>query len=110
MWTDDVGVVDAASTRTSPTTPGRSSWPTAIADGLQARTPATTHTASVRLGRAAQLAAASGNDATLQLLARVVAHRRRRAGASVRLREHVDAVDAMALDVRSTRTVRTPPA
>ena len=71
VWTDDV----AMSTRinpTSPTTPARSSWPTALEDGLEARRAGDDATATSRLGRAAQLAAESGNDGTLQLLARVV--------------------------------------
>ena len=59
----------------------------------------------MHLGRAAQIAATSGNDATLRLLANVVELHDVASG-TVRLRPHVDRADEMALDVRSTRTVR----
>ena len=65
-------------------------------------------TATAGLGRAAQLAAESGHEGTLRLLAGVVDIVEAGSG-TVRLRRHVEAADAMALDTRSTRTVRTRP-
>ena len=84
---------------------GQSELAAAIADGLEARAAGDARTATVRLGRAAQLAAESGNDGTLQLLARVVVIDDAETG-TVQLRRHVEAADEMALDTRSTKTVR----
>src|SRR4029453_17485732 len=61
--------------------------------------------ATVRLGRATQLAVGSGHEGTVRLLRKVVDVEDERAG-TVRLRKHVAKVDEMALDTRSTRTVR----
>jgi hypothetical protein len=55
-----------------------------------------------------QLAAASGNVATMKLLARVVEVDDPVTG-TVRLRGHVDEADEMTLDTRSTKTVRVGP-
>ena len=63
------------------------------------------HTATERLGRAVAVATANGNDQTLKLLESVVVVEHASRG-TVRLRPTVDAVDEMALDARSTRTVR----
>ena len=52
-----------------------------------------------------QLAAAGGNDGTLKLLQRVVEIDDPATG-TVRLSRHVEEVDAMSLDTRSTKTVR----
>ena len=54
IWTDDVATVDARSTRRSPTTPARPSWPAAIAEGLEARDGRRSHHGhgSARPGRA----------------------------------------------------------
>lgn len=51
------------------------------------------------------IAHASGNEGTVRLLARVVEVDDGAAG-TVRLRREVAALDKMALDTRSTRTVR----
>ncbi len=64
--------------------------------------------ATSQLGRAAQLAAESGNDGTLRLLAAVVDITDATAG-TVRLKRNIDAADEMALDTRSTKTVRVRP-
>ena len=104
VWTDDV----VTSTRIHPHVAhytGQSELAAAIADGLEARAAGDARTATVRLGRAAQLAAESGNDGTLQLLARVVDIDDAETG-TVQLRRHVEAADEMALDTRSTKTVR----
>lgn len=104
IWTDDT----AASTRINPRVAhytGQVELASAIADGLEAQARGDTGTATVRFGRAAQLAASSGNDDTLRLLARVVDLVDAPTG-TVRLRREVSAADAMTLDTRSTRTVR----
>ena len=104
VWTDDL----AASTRIHPQVAhytGQAELAGAIAEGLEARAAGCDDVAAARLGRAAQLAAATGHDATLRLLARVVDIVDADCG-TVRLRRHVDAADEMALDTRSTRTVR----
>ena len=59
----------------------------------------------MRLGRAVQLAHDAGNDDTVKLLQAVVDVDDPATG-TVRLKRDVEAVDTMALDVRSTRTVR----
>ena len=107
VWTDDV----AMSTRINPHVAhytGQVELAAALADGLEARRAGDDATATSRLGRAAQLAAESGNDGTLQLLARVVDVEDAASG-TVRLRRNVDAADEMALDTRSTKTVRVRP-
>jgi hypothetical protein len=107
VWTDDV----AMSTRINPHVAhytGQVELAAALADGLEARRAGDDTTATARLGRAAQLAAESGNDGTLQLLARVVDVEDAASG-TVRLRRNVDAADEMALDTRSTKTVRVRP-
>ena len=106
VWTDDVATAALIEPRLAHYT-GQIELADAIASGLQARDRGDPATASVHLGRAAQLATTGGNEATLRLLGCVV-HLDDPATASVRLRAHVEQVDAMALDVRSTRTVRTP--
>ncbi|MGH9209087.1 MAG: VWA domain-containing protein [Acidimicrobiales bacterium] len=63
-------------------------------------------TATAQLGRAAQIAAGSGHDATLRLLDKVIEITDERTG-TVQVRPNVDKADEMALDARSTRTVRT---
>ena len=71
IWTDD----HAASTRLNQRVAhytGQAELADAIADGLDPRAKGDTATATVRFGRAAQLAEASGNSATLRLLKGVV--------------------------------------
>jgi hypothetical protein len=104
IWTDDVAV----STRINPQVAhytGQAELASAIAQGLEARQRGDDATAATRFGRAAQLAVASGNDGTLRLLAGVVDIEDAATG-TVRLRRDVAAADEMALDTRSTKTVR----
>jgi hypothetical protein len=61
--------------------------------------------ATIKLGRAVQLAALSGNDATSKLLVNVVDVQDAASG-TVRLKTHVSDADEMALDTRSTKTIR----
>jgi hypothetical protein len=107
VWTDDV----ALSTKINPMVAsytGQVELADAIDKGLEARRAGDDDTATARLGRAAQLAAETGNDNTLRLLAKVVEITDATTG-TVRLRRDVDAADEMALDTRSTKTVRVRP-
>jgi hypothetical protein len=108
VWTDDV----ALSTRINPLVAsytGQVELADAIDKGLEARRAGDDETATARLGRAAQLASETGNENTLRLLAKVVEITDATTG-TVRLRRDVDAADEMALDTRSTKTVRVRPA
>ncbi len=104
VWTDD----EALSTRINREVAhytGQAELADAIADGLAARDRGDAATATVKLGRAVQIAHESGNGDTVRLLQKVVDVDDPATG-TVRLRREVDRTDEMALDVRSTRTVR----
>ena len=59
----------------------------------------------MKLGRAVQIAHEAGNEGTVRLLQKVVDVEDPKTG-TVRLKRTVEQADEMALDVRSTRTVR----
>jgi von Willebrand factor type A C-terminal domain/von Willebrand factor type A domain len=104
IWTDDM----ALSTMMSPGVAhytGQAELAEAIQEGLAARKAGDDATATARLGRAVALAAASGNDDSAKLLERVVDVLDAPTG-TVRLRAHVEQVDEMTLDTRSTKSVR----
>lgn len=104
VWTED----NALSTRINKSVAhytGQAELADVIAEGLEARTAGDEETATMKFGRAAQLAAASGNTDTQELLAKIVDIDDPVTG-TVRLKKKVDAADEMALDTRSTRTVR----
>ena len=104
VWTDD----EAKSTRINREVAhytGQAELADAIAEGLAAREAGDSATATVKLGRAVQLAHDAGNDNTVKLLGKVVEVDDPATG-TVRLKRDVAAIDAMTLDVRSTRTVR----
>jgi hypothetical protein len=104
VWTDD----EALSTRISPHVAhytGQAELAEVIHDGLQARKEGDEDTATAKLGRAVALANQAGNEDTAKLLAKVVEVVD--ATGTVRLRRKVEDADEMALDTRSTRTVRT---
>ena len=104
IWTDD----EALSTRINPAVAhytGQAELAQAIQEGLDARKAGDDATATLKLGRAVQLAHESGHDDTVKLLARVVDVDDPARG-TVRLKRDVAALDEMALDTRSTRTVR----
>ncbi len=103
-WTDDPGTSTIINQRVAHYT-GQEEMASAIASGLAARTAGDTATASTQLGRAAQLAQASGHEATLELLRKVVDIDDTGTG-TVKLKRNVDVADEMALDTRSTKTVR----
>jgi hypothetical protein len=104
IWTEDAEL----STRINPEVAhysGQAELAEVIQEGLEARRAGDEATATFKLGRAVQLASDSGNDGTLQLLGRVLEIEDAPTG-TVRLRGHVEDVDEMSLDTRSTRTVR----
>jgi len=111
VWTDD----DALSTRINPQVAhytGQAELADAIQEGLAARAAGDLDTATMKLGRAVQLAAQSGNDGTMKLLRKVVEVENEETG-TVKVKRSVEAADEMELDTRSTRTVRVnkaPPA
>jgi hypothetical protein len=104
IWTDD----EQLSTRISREVAhysGQSELAEAIQEGLEARRAGDEQTATFKLGRAVQLAADSGNDGTMTLLRGVVEIDDPATG-TVRLKRQVDDADEMALDTRSTKTIR----
>ena len=105
VWTDD----EALSTRINSNVAhytGQAELAQAIQDGLEARKNGDEELATAKLGRAVALAAESGNDDTAKLLAKVVDVVDAATG-TVRLKRMVEQADEMALDTRSTKTVRT---
>ena len=104
LWTDD----EALSTRINPHVAhytGQAELAEVIQDGLQARKEGDEDTATAKLGRAVTLANQAGHEETARLLAKVVEVHD--ATGTVRLRKKVADADEMALDTRSTKTVRT---
>jgi von Willebrand factor type A C-terminal domain/von Willebrand factor type A domain len=104
IWTDD----EALSTRINPRVAhytGQAELAEVILQGLEARKQGDEETATAKLGRAVALAHRSGNEETAKLLAKVVDVVDSETG-TVRLKQKVEDVDEMALDTRSTKTVR----
>ena len=104
VWTDDM----AASTRISPQVAhytGQAELAQVIQQGLEARKAGDLDSATAKLGRAVQLAGASGNEDTAKLLAKVVDVVDVASG-TVRLKARVADADEMTLETRSTKTVR----
>ena len=103
-WTED----EALSTRINSRVagyPGQAELASAIAAGLEASKRGDEDLATARLGRAVALAHQAGNAETARLLAGVVDVLDEATG-TVRLKKKVDAAAEMALDTRSTKTVR----
>ena len=103
-WTED----DALSTRINDRVAhytGQAELAEAIQDGLAAREAGDDDTATVKLGRAVQLADESGHEQTAKLLRRVVDVVDAPTG-TVRLRRDASALDAELTNVRSTKTIR----
>ena len=104
VWTDD----DALSTRINAQVAhytGQAELAQAIQEGLQARKDGDIDTATVKLGRAVQLAAESGNEGTMRVLRKVVDVEDEATG-TVKVKRNVEKLDEMELDTRSTRTVQ----
>ena len=104
IWTDDERLSTKINREVAHYT-GQTELADAIQEGLEARKAGDEATATLKLGRAVRLAAAGGNEATMRLLSGVVEVDDAATG-TVRLRRDVDDADEMALDTRSTKTVR----
>jgi von Willebrand factor type A C-terminal domain len=105
IWTDD----EALSTRINQHVDhytGQEELTQAIQEGLEALSQGDEDTAATKLGRAVARAHQSGNEDTAKLLAKVVDVVDAATG-TVRLKKKVEDADQMALDTRSTKTVRT---
>src|SRR5580692_591536 len=103
-WTDDEALSTRINGRVAGYT-GQAELASAIADGLEASKRGDEEVATARLGRAVALAHQAGNDEVARLLAGVVDVVDEATG-TVRLKKKVDAATEMALDTRSTKTVR----
>ena len=103
-WTDDEALSTRINARVAGYT-GQAELAAAIADGLEANKRGDVDLATARLGRAVALAHQAGNEETARLLASVVDVVDEATG-TVRLKKKVDAAAEMALDTRSTKTVR----
>ncbi|MFB8269431.1 VWA domain-containing protein [Streptomyces sp. NPDC055955] len=104
VWTDDM----TASTSINPQVAhytGQAELAQVIQQGLDARKAGDADGATAKLGRAVQLAAASGNADTAKLLSKVVDVVDAAEG-TVRLKAKVAEADEMTLETRSTKTVR----
>ncbi|MFI8235997.1 VWA domain-containing protein [Streptomyces sp. NPDC085866] len=104
VWTDDM----TASTSINPQVAhytGQAELAQAIQQGLDLRKAGDFDGATAKLGRAVQLASASGNADTAKLLAKVVDVVDAATG-TVRLKAKVEEADEMTLETRSTKTVR----
>ncbi|MCX4762220.1 VWA domain-containing protein [Streptomyces sp. NBC_01275] len=104
VWTDDM----AASTSINPQVAhytGQAELAQVIQQGLDLRKAGDMDGATAKLGRAVQLASASGNGDTAKLLAKVVDVVDATTG-TVRLKAKVAEADEMTLETRSTKTVR----
>ncbi|MEU7319838.1 VWA domain-containing protein [Streptomyces griseoviridis] len=104
VWTDDM----AASTSINPQVAhytGQAELAQVIQQGLDLRKAGDFDGATAKLGRAVQLAGASGNADTAKLLSKVVDVVDAATG-TVRLKAKVAEADEMTLETRSTKTVR----
>jgi von Willebrand factor type A C-terminal domain/von Willebrand factor type A domain len=104
VWTDDEALSTKINGRVAHYT-GQAELAEVIQDGLEARKQGDLDTATAKLGRAVALAKQSGNEDTAKLLAKVVDVVDEATG-KVRLKKAVADADEMALDTRSTKTVR----
>lgn len=104
VWTDDERLSTRINREVAHYT-GQVELADAIAEGLAARDSGDGHEATLKLGRAVQLAHEAGHSDTVRLLKKVVDVEDPATG-TVRLKRQVAKTDEMALDVRSTRTIR----
>jgi hypothetical protein len=103
-WTDDEALSTRINGRVAGYT-GQAELAAAIQEGLEASKRGEEELATARLGRAVALAHEAGNQDMARLLASVVDVVDEATG-TVRLKKKVDAAAEMALDTRSTKTVR----
>ncbi|MFD3700753.1 VWA domain-containing protein [Streptomyces sp. NPDC058646] len=104
VWTNDLAASTAINPQVAHYT-GQAELAQAIQQGLEARKLGDVDGATAKLGRAVQLASASGNADTAKLLAKVVDVVDAVNG-TVRLKAKVADADEMTLETRSTQTVR----
>nr|BFD84801.1 VWA domain-containing protein [Streptomyces sp. Xyl84] len=104
VWTDDLAASTAISPQVAHYT-GQAELAQVIQEGLDLRKAGDSDGATTKLGRAVQLANASGNAGTAKLLAKVVDVVDAATG-TVRLKAKVEEADEMTLETRSTKTVR----
>ncbi len=105
IWTGDEALSTRINAHVAHYT-GQAELAQAIQEGLEARKQGDDGVAAAKLGRAVALADRSGNAGTAALLAKVVDVVDAPTG-TVRLKKKVEDIDEMALDTRSTVTVRT---
>ena len=108
IWTDEEQLSTRINREVAHYT-GQAELADCIQEGLDARKSGDEAEATFKLGRAVQLANESGNDGTMKLLEAVVEVQDAATG-TIRLRRDVADADEMALDTRSTKTVRVGPA
>jgi von Willebrand factor type A C-terminal domain/von Willebrand factor type A domain len=104
IWTEDEQLSTRINRHVAHFT-GQAELAQTIQEGLEARKKGDDATASAKLGRAVALANESGNEESARLLANVVDVIDPVTG-TVRLKARVADADEMALDTRSTKTVR----
>jgi hypothetical protein len=104
VWTDDMATSTSINPQVAHYT-GQAELAQAIKQGLDLRKAGDFDGATAKLGRAVQLANASGNADTAKLLAKVVDVVDAATG-TVRLKAKVAEADEMTLETRSTKTVR----
>jgi len=104
IWTDDEALSTQISRDVAHYT-GQAELAQAIQDGLEAHRAGDDDTAAAKLGRAVALAHESGNQDTAKLLATVLDVVDPATG-TVRLKAKIADADEMALDTRSSKTVR----
>ena len=107
-WTDDQQLSTRMNREVAHYT-GQAELADCIQEGLAARSAGDEREATFKLGRAVELASESGNEGTMKLLEAVVEVDDAATG-TVRLRPEIAEADEMALDTRSTKTVRVGPA
>jgi hypothetical protein len=107
VWTEDTALSTRISRGVAHYT-GQAELAQVIQEGLAAKADGDTDTATFKLGRAAQLAAETGNEEATSRLKKVVDIEDPATG-TVRLKRDVSKLDEMALDTASTKTTRVRP-
>lgn len=103
-WSDDSSLTARINPEVAHYT-GQAELASVIQEGLAAKAAGDEATATVKLGRAVQLAAETGNEEATSRLRRVVEVDDEEKG-TVRLKRNADKLDEMALDTASTKTTR----
>jgi hypothetical protein len=103
-WSDDSTLTARISPEVAHYT-GQAELASAIQEGLAAKAAGDEATATVKLGRAVQLAAETGNEEATSRLRKIVEVENEEEG-TVRLKRNAAKLDEMALDTASTKTTR----